>query len=268
MEEVQAYYNEKARNYDASFDSLGFRLLDTITWKHLKPYVPTSPDTFVLDAGGGTGRWATLLAKKGCHVVLIDASEEMLKVAAEKIRRENLQQKITIEKGDMTRTGHIDKSFDMIFCEQTLFLFRQPDVLMKEMKRVLKDGGRLIVSAQNRYAQCLASLSENPAAHDVDRISKLLLRKEYSTMTKDGRIKIYTWTPDEFRGILERNGFQIEKIIGKGTTIPLRIPKDVFMKKDYSEDLFQRILEFELAVCEEQDALALAGHLQAIARKP
>jgi ubiquinone/menaquinone biosynthesis C-methylase UbiE len=64
MEEVQAYYNEKARNYDASFDSLGFRLLDTITWKHLEPYVPTSPDTFVLDAGGGTGRWATLLAKK------------------------------------------------------------------------------------------------------------------------------------------------------------------------------------------------------------
>jgi hypothetical protein len=40
------------------------------------------------------------------------------------------------------------------------------------------------------------------------------------------------------------------------------------MKKDYSKDLFQRILEFELAVCEEQDALALAGHLQAIARKP
>jgi ubiquinone/menaquinone biosynthesis C-methylase UbiE len=266
MEEVRAYYNEKARYYESPFDSLCFRVLDAVTWKYLEPYVPTNPNSLVLDAGGGTGRWAIPIARKGCNVVLLDATEGMLRVAAEKIRREDLQDKIAIEKGDITKIGHTDRSFDMIFCEQALFLFKRPNILMKEMRRVLKKDARLIISAQNRYAQCLASLSENPREEDVSKMLRLLLREECSTMTKDRKVKIYTWTPDEFRTLLERNGFHIEKIIGKGTTMPLRISKEAFMKKDYAENLFRKILKFELSICEKPDALALAGHLQAVAR--
>ena len=80
-------------------------------------------------------------------------------------------------------------------------------------------------------------------------------------------MKIYTWTPEEFREMLEKNGFFIEKMVGKGYSMPLRISKELFMKKAYSQELFNRILEYELALCEKPDALALAGHLQAIARK-
>jgi hypothetical protein len=113
----------------------------------------------------------------------------------------------------------------------------------------------------------LAALSENPKVEDVEKTLRLLQRKEYSTMTKDRKVKIYTWKPNEFRSLLERNGFRIERIVGKGTTMPLRISTEVFMKKDYDENLFQRILQFELAMCERPDALPLAGHLQAIARR-
>jgi hypothetical protein len=59
----------------------------------------------------------------------------------------------------------------------------------------------------------------------------------------------------------------VEKIIGKGTTMPLRISKHVFAKKKYSEKLFSKIFQFELAICEKPDAVALAGILQAITRK-
>jgi hypothetical protein len=86
-------------------------------------------------------------------------------------------------------------------------------------------------------------------------------------MTKEGGINVHTWTPDEFRAMLEKNGFVIEKIIGKGVTMPLRISKDLFMQKEYPEDLYDSILQLELALCERQDALALAGILQAIARR-
>lgn len=58
------------------------------------------------------------------------------------------------------------------------------------------------------------------------------------------------------------------KDIGKGVTMPLRISKELFMKKDYSEDLLNKILQFGLALCEKTDALALAGHMQAIVYKP
>ena len=267
MEEAKSYYNEKAKSYDEAFEMLVFKVLDAITWRYLEPYVPTDPDALVLDAGGGTGRWAIRIARQGCKVVLMDASEGMLKVAAEKVKKRNLQNRIKLKKGNLAKTGYADGTFDLIFCEQTLFVFKEPDVLVRELCRVLKRGCRLVISGQNVYAQCLASLPDNPTPDNLDNAYRLLLRRKYSYMTKDSKVRIYTWTPNEFRSMLERNGLQVEKIVGKGITMPMRISKDLFMKKEYSRDLFNRILRFELALCEKPDALALAGHLQAIARK-
>jgi len=267
MEELKSYYNEKSKNYDETFSMLGYRVYDTITWKYLEPYIPTNPESVVLDAGGGTGRWALRMVRKGCKVVLLDASEGMLKVAVEKVKQEDLTDRITIKKGELARISYGNESFDMAFCEQTLFLFQKPDVLLKELNRVLKKGAFLVISAQNLYAQCLASLSDKPSPDDVDKALSILQRRTYSFMAKDGKVKIYTWTPLEFIEMLKRTGFNLEKIVGKGVTMPLRISKEVFMKKIYPEKLFHKILKFELAMCERPDALALAGHLQAIARK-
>ena len=246
---------------------LYYKIYDAITWKYIEPYVPIDPDALVLDAGGGTGRWAIQMARKGCKVVLVDISERMLKIAAEKVTKEELQNIITIKEGDITKTGYADETFDMILCEHALFLFKEPDIVIKELKRILKRKARLIVSVHNRYVQSLVSLPEKPSLDKVDDALNILLRKRYGSMTENGKVKIYTWTPDEFRTMLERNGLRVEKIVGKGVTMPLRISKELFMKKKYPDDLFNKLLQFELALCEKPDALALAGHLQAITYK-
>jgi ubiquinone/menaquinone biosynthesis C-methylase UbiE len=247
---------------------LYYKIYDAITWKYIEPYVPIDPDALVLDAEGGTGRWAIRIARKGCKVVLVDISEGMLKIAAEKVKKEGLQNKITIKEGDITKTGYADETFDMILCEHALFLFKEPEIVIKELKRILKRKARLIISVHNRYVQSLVSLPEKPSLDKVDDALSILLRKKYGSMTENGKVKIYTWTPDEFRTMLERNGLHVEKIVGKGVTMPLRISKELFMKKDYPDDLFNKLLQFELTLCEKPDALALAGHLQAIAYKP
>lgn len=266
--EVESYYNSKSKTYDGLFDTLYFKIYDVITWKYLNPYVPTDPDALVLDAGGGTGRWSIWMARKGCRVILVDISEEMLKVADYRVKNEGLQDKIIIERGDIVNTSFANETFDMILCEHTLFLFKEPDILLTELKRILKKKARLIISAQNRYVQSLSSLPERPNSNKMDDAMNILLRKKYRTMTKLGKVKIHTWTPNEFRKMLERNGFYVEKIIGKIVTMPLRISKELFMKKEYPKDLFNKILQFELTSCEKRDALGLAGHLQAIAYKP
>ena len=265
---IEEYYDKRSSSYDSTFDMLYFKVFDVITWKYIEPYVPVDSDALVLDAGGGTGRWAIRMARKGCKVISMDVSENMLEIAAEKVKEEGLQHKITIKKGDITKTGYADETFDMILCEHTLFLFKEPDILIRELKRVLKRKAQLIISAQNRYVQSLACLPEKPSPGKINNALNILLRRKYNTMTRHGEVKIHTWTPNEFRTLLERNGFQVEKIIGKGVTMPLRISKELFVKKEYSEDLFNKILQFELALCERKDALALAGHMQAIVCKP
>jgi hypothetical protein len=59
----------------------------------------------------------------------------------------------------------------------------------------------------------------------------------------------------------------VEKIVGKAITMPLRISEGLYSKEKYPEYLFEKILRYELALCEKPDAAALAGHLQAVAFK-
>lgn len=129
---IEAYYDEKSPDYDSGFGILYFRVYDTITWRYLEPYVPTSPEALVLDAGGGTGRWSIQMAKRGCKVILLDISEGMLKIAKKTVEKERLQHRISIEKGDVRKLEYLDEAFDMILCEHTLFLLDAPDVSLKE----------------------------------------------------------------------------------------------------------------------------------------
>lgn len=268
MENIETKHNQTSKSNEPLFDALYFKIYDAVTWKYLLPYVPKEPDAFVLDAGGGTPRWAIRLAEKGCKVILMDSSEEMLNAAAEKIRAQGYLQKITLKKGSVAKLGYPDGTFDMILFDHALFLLKKPDAAIRELRRVLKKNAPLIISAQNRYVQALSSLAGKPRTDNVERAFKVLINKKHECMTKDGEIQIYTWTPQEFRQILERNGLRVKKIIGKMVTMPLRVRQEFFIEKNHSEELFNKILKFELAFCEKQDALALAGHLQAIAFKP
>jgi ubiquinone/menaquinone biosynthesis C-methylase UbiE len=192
MQDVEAYYDKKSESYEAIFDTLYFRVYDAVTWRYLEPHVPADPNALVLDAGGGTGRWAIRMATKGCRVVLVDASEKMLMVADKKAKEKGIQNRITIKKGDITRTGYADDTFDMILCEHALFLFKEPDSGIRELKRILKRNAPLIISAQNRYVQSISSIPRKPSADNMERALKVLASEEHECMTKDGKVKIYT----------------------------------------------------------------------------
>ena len=268
MSEIESYYDKKSRTYDVEFDNLYFKVYDTITWRYLEPYVPTSSSAIILDAGGGTGRWTIPMAKKGCKVVLLDISEGMLDVAKKKIDAEGLQDRVIIQKGDITKINYPEGAFDMVLCEHALFLFPDPSIVIRELVRVLKQNCPLIVSASNKYVAALNFVPKNP------RKGVALLHGQYHfTVRSACRLRrrtypeVYLVTPNEFERLLAKNGLKVEKIVGKGVTMPLRIPPEIFFKRDYSRNFLNEILQIELALCEKPDALGLAGHLQAIAYK-
>lgn len=268
MQSIEKYYNEKSASYDLQFDKLYYKVYSAITWRYLEPYIPSAPNALVLDAAGGTGEWTIPIARKNCKVVLLDLSEGMLNIARKKIEESNLQDRVFLKKGDITKLDYSDETFDLVFCEHALFLFPNPEVVIKELVRVLKRKCPLIISAQNTYPMALQFIPE-----DSDKAIDLLSGKYvFTLMLKDKRgirpgPKVYTATPDEFKRLLEESELKVEKIIGKGITMPLRIAPDVYFKTKFSEDLFEKIFQIELTLCEKPDALGLAGHLQAIAYK-
>jgi SAM-dependent methyltransferase len=98
----------------------------------------------VLDAACGTGRYSLPLAEAGARVCGLDSSEEMLSHARGKATERGLAPDLRI--GDLHALPFEDESFDLVV--SGLALCHIPDLspVMAEFARVLRPGGRLIVS--------------------------------------------------------------------------------------------------------------------------
>ncbi|MCF7785809.1 MAG: methyltransferase domain-containing protein [Prosthecobacter sp.] len=95
----------------------------------------------VLDLGCGTGRHAILLAKAGAQVTGVDFSDEMLAVA----RSNSKGLEITFLNAELGAVP-LEEPFDLVLC--SLVLSHVPDLLpaMKEMSRLTRPGGRIIIT--------------------------------------------------------------------------------------------------------------------------
>ncbi len=101
----------------------------------------------VLDAGCAAGRDSIYLTEERIDVTGIDISREIIKIAEKKTKDKKL--KIGFRKEDFAKLSDNDKTFDAIWCMDTLnhvSISGITDVL-KEFKRILKDKGILFISA-------------------------------------------------------------------------------------------------------------------------
>jgi SAM-dependent methyltransferase len=98
------------------------------------------PAGSALDAACGTGRHTGTLVKYGHEVIGVDQSPEMLAQAAAKVPQAQFRV------GGLTTLPNPDASLDLVLC--ALALSHLPDVgeAIAEFRRVLRPGGRLIVT--------------------------------------------------------------------------------------------------------------------------
>lgn len=99
-----------------------------------------------LDLCCGTGDIAFSLAKHGAQVVGLDFSEPMLKVAQSRSDNERAApDNPEFVAGDAQSTSFSDASFDMVTVGYGLRNLASVDLGLREMVRVLKPGGRLLI---------------------------------------------------------------------------------------------------------------------------
>ncbi len=97
----------------------------------------------VLDVGCGTGSllYEILDHKPQVKAVGVDFSEEMLKVA-----RDKLPKRVELIKGDMEAIPIENKRFDLVIATDILRYCSNPQIVAREMYRVLKIGGKIVLS--------------------------------------------------------------------------------------------------------------------------
>lgn len=100
----------------------------------------------VLEIGCGNGDGSVVMAKKGFEVVGIDLSESGINQAFEIAKKENVQSNTNFFAMDATRLSFPDNSFDSIVIPEVLEHIRSSRKLLEEAVRVVRNGGRIIIS--------------------------------------------------------------------------------------------------------------------------
>ena len=119
------------------------------TWEALaRSALPLLETGDVLDIASGDGVLAELLAPHAHRYVCVDSSKRVVAAAAERLRR---FRNVEVREGDMHALPFPDQSFDLVVLMHALTYAEKPAQAVAEAARVLRKGGRLLLSSLARH---------------------------------------------------------------------------------------------------------------------
>jgi SAM-dependent methyltransferase len=146
----------------------------------------------VLDVGSGLGGPSRYLAwRYGCHVSGVDLTAEFVRVAEMLTRRTGLTERVDYRQGNALDLPFAEMSFDVVWSQNAAMNIADRDRLYREMRRVLKPGGKLAL-------QEVALGPEGPPHYPVQwarepSISFLLSQEAAREKLDAARFRVLVW---------------------------------------------------------------------------
>lgn len=136
-----------AARYDAWYSEKLGNFVDQVETDAALDLFYPRPGMTLLDAGCGTGNFSIKLARRGCQVMGIDISPDMLSIARHKAEQEHLP--IEFLEMDLYDLHFADHSFDGVFTMAAWEFIKEEEKAFAELHRVLKPGGKLLIGTIN-----------------------------------------------------------------------------------------------------------------------
>ncbi|MDD5034081.1 MAG: methyltransferase domain-containing protein, partial [Methylococcaceae bacterium] len=156
-----------------------------------------------LDGGCGTGFLSRRLLARGCKIIGMDASKDMLHVAQGLSSDDEKASSLFCRIGTIESLPLPDASFDGVVCSSVIEYLDNPNACLAELSRVLKPGGILLISAPNRQSllRCCLKLAYSS--------SRLLLAKPWPKYLS---YSINEYSHAELIQSLERCGLEVQQM--------------------------------------------------------
>ena len=188
QETIDGIWKKTWRNDDSSISVVTNRFF-VEAYPVFKKYIPSTASR-ILELATGCGRFGVSIAKdfKDSKVYVSDILEESLELA-KKLADELDVHNVDFSVQDCMHINFEDNYFDIVFADALIQHLPNDDEVVKEMARVLKPGGRMILAVVNEW--------------NFHTFYKLLMGKKYNY----GYEKSYT--RKELRRILKNNGIEV-----------------------------------------------------------
>ena len=184
--EVEDMFDNIAPKYDLLNHVLSMKI--DVLWRNtLVKWMNKDAPKLVLDVATGTGDLAIAVQKgTGAEVVGLDLSQQMLNVGIDKIRKLNLDQKISMQKGDAENLPFEDNKFDAVSVAFGVRNFENLEKGLAELRRVVKENSSVYILEFSKVEGFLAPFYMFYFKNILPQIGKLV--------SKDNRA--YTYLPD------------------------------------------------------------------------
>ncbi len=127
----------------------------------------------VLDAGCGPGFLVQEFARRGWGVTAMDAAPGMLREARSRIDRSDSGERVSYSCGSIDLLPFRDDSFDLVCSTGVIEYLPADEPVLAEFARVMRPGGRLILSVTNDSAPSLALDSAIEALKRSDAVRSM-----------------------------------------------------------------------------------------------
>jgi ubiquinone/menaquinone biosynthesis C-methylase UbiE len=136
---VRQQYNRLATVYDKRWNRY---LINTLEF--LKTWARILPAETMLDIACGTGEFERMVLAENStqQIVGVDISEQMLTIAQQKLYTFS---NVLFQIANVSALPFADQSFDVVVSANAFHYFDSPAIALKEMKRVLKQSGRVVI---------------------------------------------------------------------------------------------------------------------------
>lgn len=170
----------------------------------------------VLDVGCGAGHVARTVAPLSARVVALDLTEAMLAEVRELMAAHAIEN-VETKQGDVERLPYDDATFDVVISRYSAHHWPNPDPAIAECLRVLRPGGRLLISdivapdapANDSFLQTLEILRDPSHVRD-HRIAEW--QAIFARCAAPSRLLLAWQVPIDFQSWVARMATPVERV--------------------------------------------------------
>lgn len=266
---VKDYYSKMALNEWRRLTRDAYHQLEFKTTMHyLKMYLPS--DGYVLDAGGGPGRYTIELAKMGYDVALVDFTPELLTRARIQIKKAAVSKHVKlVAQGTICDLSRFDDAtFEAVVClgaPLSHVLNRgERKKSVNELTRVAKKGAPIFVSVIGRPAVLATELIRFP--QEIELPFFPILRDTGDYRGGYGFAACHFYNPKELRQDFEKTGASVLQMVGLEGLASGHQKETNRLFKEYPM-AWKIWWETHLKTCTDLVSVGISEHFMIICRK-